>query len=200
MSELLRLGTANNFQGEEAKAIIISLVRSNKNKKIGSLKIINRINVLLSRAQHGLYLIRNSETYSNIKCGKVFLSECEQKLPAFRKAFNLCCPRHRKNGQLQQVTTKNLFCKRVRGRPFGACNHTCPRPCHIDDCGSCPLPCEVRCPYSKCILQCSQACDPCVEKCTWHCEHRGKCSMPCAASCERLPCNVRRTKLLTYVH
>jgi superfamily I DNA and/or RNA helicase len=55
------------FQGEEAKIVIVPLVRSNQNKKVGFLKKINRINVLLSRAQHGLCLIGNSETYSNIE-------------------------------------------------------------------------------------------------------------------------------------
>jgi hypothetical protein len=50
LSDLLRLSTADNFQGEEAKIIIISLVRSNKAQKVGFLKTTNRINVLLSRA------------------------------------------------------------------------------------------------------------------------------------------------------
>lgn len=50
MNELLRIATVDNFQGEEAKIIIVSLVRSNKLKKVGFLKTTNRINVLLSRA------------------------------------------------------------------------------------------------------------------------------------------------------
>jgi hypothetical protein len=79
MSELLRLCTVNNFQGEEAKAIIVSLVRSNKSKNVGSLKTIDRINVLLSRAQHRLYLIRNSEIYSDIKYGTLFLATANRK-------------------------------------------------------------------------------------------------------------------------
>ncbi|KAG4430773.1 hypothetical protein IFR05_013742 [Cadophora sp. M221] len=66
MSELLRLATVDNFQGEEAKVVIVSLVRSNHEKKVGFLKTSNRINALLSRAQHGLYLIGNAETYSNV--------------------------------------------------------------------------------------------------------------------------------------
>lgn len=66
LNDLLRVATIDNFQGEEAKVIIISLVRSNNKKKVGFLKTTNRINVLLSRAQHGMYLIGNSETYSNI--------------------------------------------------------------------------------------------------------------------------------------
>ena len=50
LSDLLRVATVDNFQGEEAKIIIVSLVRSNKDWKVGFLKTMNRINVLLSRA------------------------------------------------------------------------------------------------------------------------------------------------------
>ncbi|SYW80154.1 uncharacterized protein UBRO2_03422 [Ustilago bromivora] len=64
--QALRLATVDNFQGEEAKVVIISLVRSNEQRKCGFLRTSNRINVLLSRAQHGMYIIGNSETYAHI--------------------------------------------------------------------------------------------------------------------------------------
>ena len=60
--DALRLATIDNFQGEEAKVIVISLVRSNEQNRCGFLRTENRINVLLSRAQHGMYIIGNSET------------------------------------------------------------------------------------------------------------------------------------------
>ena len=43
----------DNYQGEENDIIILSLVRSNAEKKIGFLKIHNRICVALSRARCG---------------------------------------------------------------------------------------------------------------------------------------------------
>ena len=52
----LRLATVDNFQGEEAKVIVVSLVRSNDERRCGFLKTSNRINVLLSRARHGMYV------------------------------------------------------------------------------------------------------------------------------------------------
>jgi superfamily I DNA and/or RNA helicase len=58
----VRIATIDNFQGEENKIIIVSLVRSNPRKIPGFLKVENRVNVLLSRAKHGLYLIGNRET------------------------------------------------------------------------------------------------------------------------------------------
>jgi superfamily I DNA and/or RNA helicase len=48
------------YAGEEAKVVIISLVRCNSEGKAGFLSTTNRINVLLSRAQHGMYLIGNA--------------------------------------------------------------------------------------------------------------------------------------------
>jgi hypothetical protein len=58
----LRIATMDNFQGEEAKVIVLSLVRSNAEKKCGFLKTENRINVALSRAKHGMYIIGDAET------------------------------------------------------------------------------------------------------------------------------------------
>ena len=55
----LRLTTVDNFQGEENDIILLSLVRSNKDEKVGFLKIVNRACVALSRAKKGFYCIGN---------------------------------------------------------------------------------------------------------------------------------------------
>lgn len=47
LTQTLRIATVDNFQGEEAKIVIVSLVRSNKEHRCGFLKTTNRINVLL---------------------------------------------------------------------------------------------------------------------------------------------------------
>ncbi|KAF5604069.1 hypothetical protein FPCIR_1003 [Fusarium pseudocircinatum] len=62
----VRVATVDNFQGEEAKVIVISLVRSNHQGDCGFLKTKNRINVLLSRAKHGMYIIGNGTTYEKV--------------------------------------------------------------------------------------------------------------------------------------
>ena len=62
----VRLATIDNFQGEEAKVVVISLVRSNAEGRCGFLRTENRINVLLSRAQHGMYIIGNAHTSRNV--------------------------------------------------------------------------------------------------------------------------------------
>ncbi|KAL9574008.1 hypothetical protein ACKAV7_001784 [Fusarium commune] len=62
----VRVATVDNFQGEEAKVIVISLVRSNPQGDCGFLKTSNRINVLLSRAKHGMYIIGNGNSYNKV--------------------------------------------------------------------------------------------------------------------------------------
>ncbi|KAL0261608.1 hypothetical protein SLS55_003038 [Diplodia seriata] len=65
--QALKVATIDNFQGEEAKVVIISLVRSNEMNNCGFLKTSNRINVLLSRAQHGMFIIGNSKTAGSVE-------------------------------------------------------------------------------------------------------------------------------------
>ncbi|KAJ3208135.1 hypothetical protein HDU82_002890 [Entophlyctis luteolus] len=75
LKNAIRVSTIDNFQGEEAKIAIISLVRSGiskRNQSIGFLKSTNRINVLLSRAKHGMYLI---DPIVVLTCGHVFTIE-----------------------------------------------------------------------------------------------------------------------------
>ncbi|OAP63427.1 hypothetical protein AYL99_02654 [Fonsecaea erecta] len=55
ISDMLRIATVDNFQGEEAKVIILSTVRSGGSA--GFLKTLNRINVACSRARNGFYIV-----------------------------------------------------------------------------------------------------------------------------------------------
>lgn len=49
----VKITAVDNFQGEESRIVILSLVRSNKEGKIGFLSAANRICVALSRAKEG---------------------------------------------------------------------------------------------------------------------------------------------------
>ncbi|OIW28699.1 NFX1-type zinc finger-containing protein 1 [Coniochaeta ligniaria NRRL 30616] len=356
--ESLRLATVDNFQGEEAKIVIVSLVRSNPQQKAGFLRTKNRINVLLSRAQHGLYLIGNADTYAGVP----MWVEVHQQLVeagAVGRAFNLCCPRHKDkpiecaesdhflllspeggcelpcdrrlemcghrcqakchseamhavffcpqpcprvrltcnhacpklcgegcgtcNVPIDQVelpcghkkdrvrcceaqkpsnircavevektvptcghvvptpcfkdvsseefhcptpchqllacghvcpgtcgtcrvksrdsVETHQTCRKICGKPSDTCNHICRRRCHIGElCPPCDRQCEMQCAHSRCSLKCSESCAPCIERCAWSCEHQGRCSMPCAAPCNRLPCDERCPRMLDCGH
>lgn len=51
----------DNYQGEENDIIVISLVRSNRNRSMGFLAVENRINVALTRARHGMFIVGNAD-------------------------------------------------------------------------------------------------------------------------------------------
>lgn len=172
MSELLRIATVDNFQGEEAKVVIVSLVRSNKERKVGFLKTTNRINVLLSRAQHGMYLIGNTDTYSRIPMWAQ-VHDLLQKADSVGEALGLCCPRHKETDI--QVAQPEDF---TRLSPEGGCQlacdrradcgHRCSARCHSErmhQVFSCPQPCErlhTPCQHSCQKQTCGEDCGPCL--------------------------------------
>lgn len=55
----IKITAVDNFQGEESKIVILSLVRSNAEGNIGFVSAANRICVALSRAKEGLYIFGN---------------------------------------------------------------------------------------------------------------------------------------------
>ena len=55
----IKVSSVDNYQGEENDIILLSLVRSNKEKVIGFLKNFNRVCVAFSRAKLGFYIIGN---------------------------------------------------------------------------------------------------------------------------------------------
>ncbi|KAK3984517.1 hypothetical protein QBC44DRAFT_336811 [Cladorrhinum sp. PSN332] len=357
----IRLASIDNFQGEEAAVVLVSLVRSNGDSKVGFLSTTNRVNVMLSRAKRGLYIIGNKQTYQNVNGIWTDVINQLENTDAVGPAIELCCPRHpdtpiscsdpdqfilkspeggcllpcdrrldpcghrceapchslalheafsclqpcprirstcthlcpkpcgvecgqcrvKLNGvglpcghtmdnvlcyqtldlakircsrMVEKVVprcqhavtvschrdvTSPLFscstkcgqgldcghpcpgvckacrqqdedglislvhqaCTRPCSRPSPTCNHLCGLACHKDTaCGSCAKPCEVQCSHSRCRQECSKPCSPCIEKCTWSCEHQGGCSLPCAAPCDRLPCDKRCALLLKCNH
>lgn len=169
------IATVDNFQGEEAKVIIVSLVRSNKEKNVGFLRTTNRINVLLSRAQHGLYLIGNSETYSSVEMWNHVLGMLRET-GSVGNSFSLCCPRHPDINI--QVSEPDDF---MRWSPEGGCELSCNK--RLPDCGhqctarchsmsmhqafKCPKPCErlhEPCGHSCQKDTCGEECGPCFVK------------------------------------
>lgn len=61
----IEFNTIDGFQGREMDVIILSLVRSNKNSKIGFLTDRRRMNVAITRAKYLLVVIGNIKTLKN---------------------------------------------------------------------------------------------------------------------------------------
>lgn len=355
----IRAATVDNFQGEEAKVVIISLVRSNPERRCGFLKTSNRINVLLSRARHGMYIIGNRETAESVpmwkdvtsilekegnigtglelqcarhkdtpievknpddfavfapeggcnkkcawrlRCGHACINKCHSEIlhsvvrclercprtrdgcdhPCTKPCGDPCptkCPvpvpnvtlscghahdslpcyqaqslesrhcktpvevplphcEHAAQVMCSQLPLGNSYkcraicgaallcghtCKRqcheciqieneeikrghgectaICDRPYATCGHSCKQPCHGDEpCPLCEESCEVHCAHSRCKKKCHEPCAPCAEECSWSCPHHGKCQLPCAVPCDRLPCSKRCEETLECGH
>lgn len=131
----IRCSSVDNYQGEECDIIVISLVRCNKHNGIGFLKEEQRVNVLLSRAKHGMFIVGNAATFRSSKGNHVWkpLLDMFQSQGRIVKSFPTICQLH--------PTDETTYCRTVQEfrtqRPNGGCN----RPCSARlQCGhACPL-------------------------------------------------------------
>lgn len=211
MSELLRIATVDYFQGEEAKVVIVSLVRSNKERKVGFLKTTNRINVLLSRAQHGMYLIGNTDTYSNVQMW-ARVHDMLQGTDSVGKALGLCCPRHT-DTEIEVVQPEDFArlspeggCQLACDRRLADCGHRCQARCHSESMHqvfSCPQPCErlhTPCHHNCQKQTCGEDCGPClvsIDDVRLLCDHI-KDNVPCymTQDLSKIQCTVPVQKLV----
>lgn len=207
----LRIATIDNFQGEEAKVVIVSLVRSNMKKNPGFLRSPNRINVLLSRAQHGMYILGDAKTIGSVQMWNHVL-RILQASGNFGEELELCCPRHSDTPisirspddfvRLSPEAGCNLPCNRQL-----SCGHACTSKCHSD-----LLHKAVRClssctrPKPGCTHNCPLPCgDLCHKQCLENvaalhilsCGHK-KTSLPCFQhqDLSKVLCDVLVTKVV----
>ncbi|KAF9159201.1 hypothetical protein DFQ26_006819 [Actinomortierella ambigua] len=178
----LTIRTIDNYQGEEADIIIISLVRSDTREDqrgslstIGFLKSPNRTNVLLSRARHGMYLIGNARLMDQSKNGlwPNIVAEMEQT-SRVGDGFPLRCRNHPETEFLACMPDDfethapgggcTLPCDQVL-----SCDHRCKKMCHSDDINhqkyKCDEPClrmHADCNH-MCRKLCGQECGDCTE-------------------------------------
>lgn len=116
----IKVATVDNYQGEENDIIIVSLVRSNQQKKLGFVKIENRICVALSRARKGMYVFGNFDFIYQSKQSelwqKLILLAKEKKV--FGEYLNLSCQNHKKDILVKEP-------KDFKNSPEGGCKATC---------------------------------------------------------------------------
>ena len=141
-SNSVRVATIDNYQGEEAEIIIVSLVRSNKDRDIGFLSAVERVNVMLTRARLGMYIIGNMASFVNCRSSRgrqlwksiegIFRSPPRQLLDH----FPIKCKNH---GTVSNITAPEDFASCAPDGGCGLpcvgtllCGHACPRKCHVD--------------------------------------------------------------------
>ncbi|GJE96154.1 NFX1-type zinc finger-containing protein [Phanerochaete sordida] len=98
VTDQIELGTVDIFQGREAKIVIVSLVRNTgtdecESAKIGFLKSSNRIDVTLSRAKYGLFILGNTSNLRKNPTWSTILDEMESH-GQIGAGLPIICPRH----------------------------------------------------------------------------------------------------------
>ena len=199
----LRIASVDNFQGEEAKVIVISLVRSNNERKCGFLKTSNRINVLLSRARHGMYIIGNTHTARSVPMWDKVITILEND-GNIGQTLGLCCPRHKETPmEVSKPDDFSVF------SPEGGCNrkcisrlscgHACINKCHSEPLHN-AVHCLERCQRIKkgCDHACLKVCgDPCDLKCQFQMPN---IALPCGHVRKRLECHLAQAPETVQCH
>ena len=162
----IRVCAVDNFQGEENDIILLSLVRSNSERKIGFLSESNRICVALSRARKGFYCIGNFNLLKS-QCN-LWKEICYylQTQNSIGENLHLVCKRH---NNVTNVQSGNDFdrlggCK-MPCRDRLNCGHACESLCHVSD----PFHQQF-----KCLKMCFNSC-PSGHKCRLFCHYPMEC-------------------------
>ncbi|XP_046738512.1 NFX1-type zinc finger-containing protein 1-like [Diprion similis] len=203
----VRVTTVDNYQGEENRIILLSLVRNNGEGNIGFLKEENRVCVALSRAREGLYVMGNMKdllTKNEIwpKINAVLEDE-----KAIGDTLELRCQIH--SDQLIKIQNVSDFQQCPEGGCLKKCDadlvcgHSCTSICHTLDREhnefQCRQACIKSCPNDHpCPLKCFEGCKPCrvmVDR-QLKCGHTVQ--MPCGCDVETFPCYIQVDAVLPH--
>ena len=195
----VRVCAVDNFQGEENDIILLSLVRSNEEGKIGFLQIENRVCVALSRAKKGFYCIGNMSLLKERSALWEKIISDMRKQGKIGETLTLTCQNHPTN--VIQASRAEDFKKAPEGgctEPCSTrlkCGHVCAMVCHPTDPDHVKYKCKKPCTKTlcsqnhRCHKQCYQDCGPCmklVEKTIPRCGHVAK--VPCSVSESEAKC------------
>lgn len=200
----LRCSSVDNFQGEESDIIVISMVRSNKQGSIGFLKEEQRVNVMLSRARHGMIVIGNADTLKTSVRGKAVWEPILQMFEVdgqLLKGLPTFCQLHPNDDPILLKSALDFHTLRPNGGCQRKCNyrlpcgHVCPQMCHPIDKDhqvaqlKCTQPCKRVPPDCErghsCPKLCNQKCGPCAV-------NVGPVELPCSHIAKSAKCHDTR--------
>ncbi|CAG0917244.1 unnamed protein product [Notodromas monacha] len=174
----VRITSVDNYRGEETDIILLSFVRSNLAGNVGFSKTDNHIiNVAMSRARKGLFMVGNMDALSSESELWRKMKHVLENENQIGRALPLRCQNH--PDQIVSVFRPEEFpanggCIRICNELITSCGHLCNRLCHVMDkehrteAGLCNWPCERKCTSPEghpCKSVCGQEpCPPCTEK------------------------------------
>ncbi|XP_067656401.1 NFX1-type zinc finger-containing protein 1-like [Haliotis asinina] len=203
----VKITAVDNYQGEENDIILLSLVRSNVEEKVGFLRIENRVCVALSRAKMGMYVIGNFDLLARKSDIWRRIITDVQKEGEIGPGLPLYCQNH-SNMERITATKPDDF----NAAPDGGCSkkcdyrlncgHVCRLFCHpfdrdhilyecqeacLQQCPAghpCPKPCFEEC---KCIVVVSKVLPECGHSKEGYCfvpPEEERCEMQCEKTCK----------------
>lgn len=160
--EYLSVNTVDSYQGEENAVVLLSLVRSNEQGKIGFLEVANRVCVALSRARLGFYIFGNATQLSRDTLWNQVIEIMAHNPNRVGSRFPIECITHNRKSEVR-------YPREWHGR--WGCDQQCTE---LLDCGhKCPLTCH---PFPHQIVVCKKKCQrslicghPCAMECTQRC-------------------------------
>ncbi|XP_063766744.1 NFX1-type zinc finger-containing protein 1 isoform X2 [Eleginops maclovinus] len=207
----VKVHVVDKYQGEENDIVLLSLVRSNLQGKVGFLNIPNRVCVALSRAKKGLYCIGNSEMLGKVQLWSNIFHTLRQR-DQIGDALTLYCQNH--PDRKVKASCADDFKQAPEGgciKPCEfrlVCGHVCTRVCHPYDPEHKKYECRKKCQKTICDLghrcpldcykECPEKCQVKVEKIVPQCEHTQK--IPCHQDPEKFVCQEPCIKLLDCGH
>lgn len=209
-SKGLRVAVVDNYQGEENEIIILSLVRSNEEQKIGFASNNNRICVALSRARVGLYVLGNLSQFKAANNLWAHIIKEAEKENQVGTALQLKCELHHDRegmtvGKLRdfdQHSPDGGCSKPCQSRL--ECGHICLKACHPTDNDHIEYKCikMVDVGWKNCGHQvpCHKA-NVHENYCKENCEHILSCGHGCQAKCGQphtINCTVMENKTSSF--
>lgn len=173
MEQVVRLSTVDNFQGNEATVVFISTVRCNEEGNSGFLKISNRMNVMLSRAKHGMIIFGSSRTMRKEGKAKMFLNILgllDERQMVGNGEIVLKCQNHgystivKSAKDIRNLTPDGGCMEKCRARLV--CGHACPKMCHVDD---------LQHEWTQCLEPCDRQINSCGHFCKRRCFEKCIC-------------------------
>jgi helicase required for RNAi-mediated heterochromatin assembly 1 len=173
--EYLSVNTVDSYQGEENAVVLLSLVRSNEQGKIGFLEVANRVCVALSRARLGFYIFGNASLLSRDPLWDQVLSIMSNDPNRVGDRFPIQCIKHnRKSEVLYPRDWDGRFGCNQKCTDLLECKHKCPLTCHSFS--HQVVICKAKCLRPLicghlCGMECSQECS-----CKPNCADFARCS------------------------
>jgi hypothetical protein len=202
------VSTIDDYQGDENRIVLLSLVRSNSDDSIGFVKIINRIIVALSRAKHGLYIIGNQNLLSKLSDEWYSVIKQLESTQSSGNTLIVQCPNHPETRT--EIREPDDFIKVRHGGCTLTCTyqlecgHICDKLCHPGNHEGlqCMKDCVkiLKCGH-KCQAKCWKQCPPCRTQIPVElpkCKH--KTTIDCCIDVETYFCREPCPKILPCEH